>query len=152
MTGFHDNRNYEWPIKAFASLSSQILHSKTPSLRSSSIFLVSTHSAMQFTNVFATLAAIATLALAAPQCDTAEVQCCNHITKAGDPEAQQLLNQVGAVVDDLTVSVGIDCNPITVIGAGFGSWYVVLTFRCMRHCLICFTATTSPSAGMPPSV
>ena len=106
---------------------------------------------MQLTTIFVTLAAIATLALAAPQCDTAEVQCCNHITKAGDPEAQQILNEIGAIVDDLTVSVGIDCNPITGIGAGLGSWYVVLTFRCMRHCLIWFIATTSLSVGMPPS-
>ena len=84
---------------------------------------------MQFSTIFATLATIATLATASPtpcggsgQCNVGEVQCCNKITKADDPDISGLLNQVGLVIDDVTASVGVDCNPITVIGAGLGSW------------------------------
>ena len=76
---------------------------------------------MQFTALFAIISAAATLAMGS-QCNVGEVQCCNTITGADDPEAQAVINQVGAVIDDLTVAVGLDCNPITVIGAGFGSW------------------------------
>jgi len=83
---------------------------------------------MQFSTVFSTLAVIAAVAVASPtarhagQCNTGEVQCCNQITKGDDPSIAGLLNQVGLVLDDATVAVGVDCNPITGIGAGTGSW------------------------------
>jgi len=82
---------------------------------------------MQFTVFFATLAAVAAVVVAAPhhtagQCNVGEVQCCNQITKGDDPEIFGLLNQVGIILDDATVAVGVECNPITGIGAGAGSW------------------------------
>lgn len=82
---------------------------------------------MQFSVVFATLAAVAAIAVATPtprtgECNTGPVHCCDKVTNAGDADAQGVINSVGAIVDDLTVSVGLECNPFTVIGGGAGSW------------------------------
>ena len=86
---------------------------------------------MQFTaTLFAAFAVLATTALAVPtargagQCNTGPVQCCNQITDSSDPEVVGLLNQVGLILDDVIVSVGLECSPITGIGAGGGSWQV----------------------------
>ncbi|EJD00379.1 fungal hydrophobin [Fomitiporia mediterranea MF3/22] len=75
---------------------------------------------------FAALASLALLAVATPtpggepasQCSTGPVQCCNTVTTAGDPAAAGVLALIGVVVQDLTVPVGLTCDPITVIGAG----------------------------------
>ncbi|KAF5331122.1 hypothetical protein D9619_005374 [Psilocybe cf. subviscida] len=51
-------------------------------------------------------------------CNTGNAQCCKQVQKTGDvPGLTSVLTLAGleAVVDAL---VGIDCNPITVIGTG----------------------------------
>lgn len=91
-----------------------------------------------FVAVYTVLAAAATVAFARltpailshqnktvtsqSQCNTGEVHCCNKLTKASDDEASVLLSQLGIVLEDLTADVGIECSPITGIGAGGGSW------------------------------
>ncbi|KZT30289.1 hydrophobin [Neolentinus lepideus HHB14362 ss-1] len=79
-----------------------------------------------FTKV-AAIAAIATLAAASPvpgssgSCNTGPVQCCNSVKSASDPTTAGLLGLLGIVVQDVTASVGLQCTPISVIGAGSGA-------------------------------
>ncbi|KAH9476586.1 Fruiting body protein SC3 [Psilocybe cubensis] len=76
---------------------------------------------MQF-KVLATLALGATLAAAtgspSNQCDTGSLQCCNSTGTASDGAISKLLGLLGIVVQDVTALVGVNCTPITVIGAG----------------------------------
>ncbi|KAK7464756.1 hypothetical protein VKT23_005963 [Stygiomarasmius scandens] len=83
---------------------------------------------MQFTRL-ASLAAIATLAVATPtrrnepasSCSTGPIQCCNTVTDAGDPAAAKVLGLLGIVIQDVTAVVGLTCTPISVIGVGGNS-------------------------------
>ncbi|KAF5326006.1 hypothetical protein D9611_000523 [Ephemerocybe angulata] len=70
-------------------------------------------SAMQFKQI-ATLAALATLAAA--QCNTGPVQCCESIQHADDPAVAKLLGPLGIVIQDVTIPIGVTCSPISVIG------------------------------------
>ncbi|KAE9407590.1 fungal hydrophobin [Gymnopus androsaceus JB14] len=81
---------------------------------------------MQFKLAFVT-AVLATLAVATPtfprggepasSCSTGPVQCCNTVEPASSAPPQ-----------DLTVDVGLTCDPITVIGVGSGSWITATCF------------------------
>ncbi|KAF5362900.1 hypothetical protein D9758_007103 [Tetrapyrgos nigripes] len=80
---------------------------------------------MQFTRL-AAIATLATLAVATPtrrnepasQCNTAPVQCCNSVQPADSAAASKALGLLGVVLQDVTVLVGLDCDPISVIGVG----------------------------------
>ncbi|KAF6756238.1 hydrophobin-251 [Ephemerocybe angulata] len=68
---------------------------------------------MQFKQT-ATLVALATLAAA--QCNTGPVQCCNSVQRADEPSVAKLLGLLGIVVQDVTIPIGVTCSPISVIG------------------------------------
>ena len=74
------------------------------------------------------------------QCSTGSVQCCNSLTTAGNSAAATILGlvsasklthlnaysfsailQLGIVVQDLNVIVGLTCSPLSVIGIGGSS-------------------------------
>ncbi|KAK7027356.1 hypothetical protein VNI00_015319 [Paramarasmius palmivorus] len=55
------------------------------------------------------------------ECNTGPVQCCNDIKKADDPAVAELLETVGAKVQDVTAQIGVTCNPISVAGIGGNS-------------------------------
>ncbi|KAK7460567.1 hypothetical protein VKT23_009288 [Stygiomarasmius scandens] len=57
----------------------------------------------------------------AGQCNTGPIQCCNSVQSASSNAASTLLGLLGIVVQDLNVLVGLDCNPIGVIGIGGNS-------------------------------
>ncbi len=44
-----------------------------------------------------------------------------NVAQASAPGLSTILGLLGIVVQDLTTDVGLDCSPITVIGAGEGS-------------------------------
>src|SRR4051812_26157923 len=83
---------------------------------------------MQF-KALAAFALGATLAAAtsipASQCSTGQLQCCNSTGTAKDASISKLLGLLGVVVQDVTALVGVTCTPITVIGAGGNSWWVI---------------------------
>ncbi|EIN05019.1 fungal hydrophobin, partial [Punctularia strigosozonata HHB-11173 SS5] len=56
--------------------------------------------------------------VARQNCDTGSVQCCNTLTNSTDPSTSAILGLIGAVVSGVDVPIGLECNPITVIGAG----------------------------------
>lgn len=64
-------------------------------------------------------------------CETGPVQCCNtvedkdHLT----PDTIHALNVVNVVVKDIGAAVGVNCNPVTGIGAGGVGWYDLLAFE-----------------------
>ncbi|TFY64146.1 hypothetical protein EVG20_g6047 [Dentipellis fragilis] len=57
----------------------------------------------------------------ASQCNTGPVQCCNSVQSASSSSASDLLGLLGIVLQDVNALVGIDCTPISVIGAGSGA-------------------------------
>ena len=81
-------------------------------------------------------AAFAVSALATPviynSCNTGPVQCCGALHQAGSTGANDVLaGLVGAVIGAVTAQVGVQCNPVTVIGVGSGGdWCVLSPFLC----------------------
>ncbi|GJE93625.1 fungal hydrophobin [Phanerochaete sordida] len=80
---------------------------------------------MQFFRTLVVLAlfggAIASPALvsrAPTTCSAGPVQCCNSVQPASSAEASKALGLIGLVLSGLDVPVGLDCDPISVIGAG----------------------------------
>ncbi|KAG9311537.1 hydrophobin [Chiua virens] len=80
-----------------------------------------------FTRLFA-IAAVAALAIAGPaplamrsQCNTGPVTCCDKVQSV--QEANPLLGLLGLadVAAAVGANVGLNCNPITVIGTGSGA-------------------------------
>ncbi|KAL0949227.1 hypothetical protein HGRIS_009306 [Hohenbuehelia grisea] len=57
----------------------------------------------------------------ASSCNTGPVQCCNSVQSADSKSIAGLLSVLGVVVSDLTVFVGANCSPISVIGVGGNS-------------------------------
>ncbi|KAJ7704937.1 fungal hydrophobin-domain-containing protein [Mycena rosella] len=55
------------------------------------------------------------------QCNTGDAQCCNTVVSASDPQVGPILGLLGIVLSDSTISVGLDCTPITIIGIGQGA-------------------------------
>ena len=54
-------------------------------------------------------------------CSTGSLQCCDRVEQANHEDATALLGLVGATVQDVTVAVGLQCNPISVIGVASGN-------------------------------
>ncbi|TDL24349.1 fungal hydrophobin, partial [Rickenella mellea] len=57
----------------------------------------------------------------ASQCNTAPVQCCNSVQKAGAPGVATLLGLLGIVLQDVNIPIGVTCSPIDVVGVGSGA-------------------------------
>ncbi|RDX54528.1 fungal hydrophobin, partial [Lentinus brumalis] len=55
------------------------------------------------------------------KCSTGPIQCCQQTQKADDPAMSAILALLGIDVQDIDALVGLDCNPITVIGVGTGN-------------------------------
>ncbi|ESK88564.1 hydrophobin 2 [Moniliophthora roreri MCA 2997] len=74
-----------------------------------------------------TLAALASVVAAAPggqsdsQCNTGPIQCCNSVQAADSTTVTTLAGLLGIVISDVTALVGLNCNPISVIGVGGNS-------------------------------
>ncbi|KAK7054481.1 hypothetical protein VNI00_003679 [Paramarasmius palmivorus] len=71
------------------------------------------------------IATLTTLAVATPtpgygepssQCDVGELQCCKNVAQAGDPKAKDALGLLDIIVQDVNVPIGLNCDPITIIG------------------------------------
>ncbi|KAI0717155.1 hypothetical protein C8Q76DRAFT_617405 [Earliella scabrosa] len=54
-------------------------------------------------------------------CSTGALQCCNELKSVEEASEAGLLAGILVDVKDLTVPVGIDCSPITVVGLGGGT-------------------------------
>ncbi|KAI0315418.1 fungal hydrophobin-domain-containing protein [Amylostereum chailletii] len=54
----------------------------------------------------------------ASQCDTAPVQCCDSVGTAGSSVVAPILSNLGIIVQDSDVPVGITCSPLSIIGVG----------------------------------
>ncbi|KAI8974217.1 fungal hydrophobin-domain-containing protein [Trametes punicea] len=74
--------------------------------------------------MFARLAALSALALpllvAAQNCNTGPVQCCNTLESANSPAGAAILGLLGVVLQDTTAQIGLQCVPIPVIGVAAG--------------------------------
>ncbi|KAI0823783.1 fungal hydrophobin [Trametes gibbosa] len=57
----------------------------------------------------------------APSCTTGAIQCCDSTETAGSAAGVALLGLLGIVLQDLTVLLGVNCSPISVIGVGGGT-------------------------------
>ncbi|ESK88584.1 hydrophobin 2 [Moniliophthora roreri MCA 2997] len=78
-----------------------------------------------------TLAALTSLALAVPtpgghghggsKCNTGDIQCCNTVDNSHNKDIEKLLGLLNIGVQDLNVPIGLNCNPISVIGIGGNS-------------------------------
>ncbi|TFK37481.1 hydrophobin-319 [Crucibulum laeve] len=74
-------------------------------------------------------ASLAVFAVASPtagsgsnQCSTGSVQCCNSVQDAKSAQAASAIaGLVGVITGPITGQVGLECNPISVIGAGANS-------------------------------
>ncbi|KAF9039293.1 fungal hydrophobin [Panaeolus papilionaceus] len=77
--------------------------------------------------MFAKLAIVfllATAVIATPidsSCNVGSVQCCNSMHTPGSYSESAIAALVGVNVQDITGQVGLQCNPITGIGAGTGA-------------------------------
>ncbi|KAI0717355.1 fungal hydrophobin [Cerioporus squamosus] len=56
-----------------------------------------------------------------PQCSTGKLQCCKQMQNATDPAMTTMLSVLGIVVQGVDALVGLDCNPITIIGVATGN-------------------------------
>ncbi|KAF9004616.1 fungal hydrophobin-domain-containing protein [Cyathus striatus] len=71
--------------------------------------------------------AASTLAIPTPgygsasQCNTGNLQCCQHVQDSKDPSVTGLLGLLGVAVQGITAQVGLDCSPISVIGIASGA-------------------------------
>ncbi|ESK88582.1 hydrophobin [Moniliophthora roreri MCA 2997] len=70
------------------------------------------------------LAALASVVVAAPygspvaQCNTGPMQCCNIVDNAQNHDVSNALGLLNIVVQDLNVPIGLNCDPISVVGLG----------------------------------
>ncbi|KAI0330321.1 fungal hydrophobin [Cubamyces sp. BRFM 1775] len=54
-------------------------------------------------------------------CNTGSLSCCDSVVSPQNAEAQMMAALLGLDLGDVTGLVGLNCNPITVIGAGLGA-------------------------------
>ncbi|KAN0075534.1 fungal hydrophobin [Tylopilus felleus] len=77
------------------------------------------------------VAALAAVAAAMPnalearwdtsQCNNGEIQCCNSTEESNDSTVSVLSALLGIALPNVAGLIGLDCDPITVIGAGGNS-------------------------------
>ncbi|KAI0755679.1 fungal hydrophobin [Fomes fomentarius] len=53
-------------------------------------------------------------------CSTGRVQCCDTTATAGSGKGSSVLGLLGIVLDDTNIVLGLQCTPISIIGAGLG--------------------------------
>ncbi|CAL1710922.1 unnamed protein product [Somion occarium] len=70
------------------------------------------------TTTTVTVTAPAATVTAVNQCNTGSIQCCNQVVTADSGLGGLLLGLLNIVVTDLNVLLGVECDPITVIGGG----------------------------------
>ncbi|KAL5514010.1 hypothetical protein ACEPAG_2771 [Sanghuangporus baumii] len=66
-------------------------------------------------------------------CSTGPVQCCNSVQPASSKEASNMLGLLGVVLQGANVPVGLNCIPISVIGAGSGGTCNAQTVCCENN-------------------
>ncbi|PPR04604.1 hypothetical protein CVT24_011760, partial [Panaeolus cyanescens] len=49
------------------------------------------------------------------------IQCCNSLNDVSNVDATNIAALIGVAVSDLTGQIGLQCNPVTVIGVGAGA-------------------------------
>ncbi|KAM5539728.1 hypothetical protein V8D89_006541 [Ganoderma adspersum] len=49
-------------------------------------------------------------------CNTGPIQCCNNLEDANSPAGLALLAGLGISVQNVVGQIGLQCNPVTVIG------------------------------------
>ncbi|KAI1798183.1 hydrophobin [Ganoderma leucocontextum] len=54
-------------------------------------------------------------------CNTGDIQCCNSVEDSNSTAISTLFSLLGINAQDITGQVGLQCSPLTVIGAGVGS-------------------------------
>ncbi|KAJ3772478.1 fungal hydrophobin [Lentinula raphanica] len=62
-----------------------------------------------------------TTTITSGSCTTGPIQCCDSTETAGSSAGSSLLGLLGIVIEDLNVLLGINCSPITIIGASGSS-------------------------------
>ncbi|KAI0641396.1 hydrophobin [Trametes meyenii] len=72
-------------------------------------------------SLFTALAAATPVPQGSGSCNTGPISCCQDVRSASDSAVTSLLGLLGVVVEDLTVAVGIQCSPLSVIGVGSGN-------------------------------
>ncbi|KAI0333079.1 fungal hydrophobin [Cubamyces sp. BRFM 1775] len=74
--------------------------------------------------MFARVAAFALalpLLAAAQNCNTGPVQCCNSVENADSAAGSAILSLLGLNLQDIVGQIGLQCDPISVIGGGVGA-------------------------------
>ncbi|KAI0657137.1 fungal hydrophobin-domain-containing protein [Cubamyces menziesii] len=74
--------------------------------------------------MFARIAAFALalpLLAAAQNCNTGPVQCCNSVENSDSAAGSAILSLLGLNLQDIVGQIGLQCNPISVIGGGVGA-------------------------------
>ncbi|KAI0367425.1 hydrophobin [Pilatotrama ljubarskyi] len=71
--------------------------------------------------VFTALAAATPVPQGGASCNTGAITCCQDVRPASDVGITTLLGLLGVVVEDVTASVGVQCNPINVVGVASGN-------------------------------
>ncbi|KAL5480459.1 hypothetical protein ACEPAI_1729 [Sanghuangporus weigelae] len=66
-------------------------------------------------------------------CSTGPVQCCDSVQSASSSEASNMLGLLGVALQDVNVPVGLNCIPISVIGAGSGGTCNAQTVCCENN-------------------
>ncbi|KAI1791616.1 fungal hydrophobin [Ganoderma leucocontextum] len=62
--------------------------------------------------------AFAVLAVAAGDCDTGSMQCCNQVEDSQSVAGSTLLSVLGIDLQDVTGQIGLGCSPLSVVGVG----------------------------------
>ncbi|KAI1790109.1 fungal hydrophobin [Ganoderma leucocontextum] len=63
-------------------------------------------------------------------CNTGDIQCCNSFEDANSTAGSALLAALGINVQDVTGQIGLQCNPVTVIGGQ-------ITSQCSQQPVCC---------------
>ncbi|THH00141.1 hypothetical protein EW026_g2333 [Hermanssonia centrifuga] len=62
-----------------------------------------------------------TSTIAAGDCNTGPIQCCDSVQSASSAGAAAILASIGVLLEDPTAIVGLTCSPISAVGVGSGS-------------------------------
>ncbi|KAI0746781.1 fungal hydrophobin-domain-containing protein [Daedaleopsis nitida] len=66
-------------------------------------------------------------------CTTGPIQCCESVQSADTVPGKLILGLLGVVLQDLNVLLGLNCNPINVIGVGSGNQCEAVTVCCENN-------------------